>query len=175
MSCQYQPGTFAYIARPGDSFNTIANHFGIPVQVIFDVNRRLNPVYLHAGQVVCIPQSISTRYQEELDYPEAQNVYYSQEPGDPPLGPPSAPPPNFIPSEPGLYAIDPGAIAGCLFHFTYLWLSNGQSFWAFPVYVGRTSVSGWRYQRDRWVYFGIDVNEIRSFTCAPYPFPEFIR
>ncbi|SHJ81909.1 hypothetical protein SAMN05444401_3972 [Clostridium amylolyticum] len=85
-------------------------------------------------------------------------------------GPPKAPPPSFTPQlsdvpEASLLAVDPGAISPCVNRFSYIWLKNGQSFWAYLVYVGRTSASGWRYQGGRWIYFGIDLKEIKSFTC----------
>ncbi len=85
-------------------------------------------------------------------------------------GPPTAPPPNFTPQlsdvpEVSLMAVDPGAISPCVNRLSYIWLKNGQSFWAYLVYVGRTSASGWRYRGGRWVYFGIDLKEIQSFIC----------
>lgn len=82
-------------------------------------------------------------------------------------GAPTTPPPSFIPQQPQFqtFAIDPGAIRGCLFRFTYIWLVNGNSFWFFPIFVGRNSVAGFRWQRNRWVYFGIDLNRVASFQC----------
>ena len=85
-------------------------------------------------------------------------------------GPPKTPPPNFTPQlsdvpEASLMAVDSGAIAPCVYRFSYIWLKNGQSFWAYLVYVGKTSASGWRYRRGRWEYFGVDLKEIKSFTC----------
>jgi len=90
---------------------------------------------------------------------------------------PSGPPPSFIPSTAqaqslvapgagvGVFAVDPGAIAPCRFRFVYLWLRNGQQFWAFLVFVGRRSVSGWRWTGRRWVFFGVDLDEIQFFSC----------
>ena len=81
-------------------------------------------------------------------------------------GPPNSPPPSFTPTEQQIqtFAVDPGAIRGCLFRFTYIWL-NRDSFWFFPTFVGRNSVAGFRWNRNRWVYFGIDLNRIQSFQC----------
>jgi hypothetical protein len=31
--------------------------------------------------------------------------------------------------------------------------------------VGRNSIAGYRWRRNRWVYFGIDLNQIQSFQC----------
>lgn len=88
------------------------------------------------------------------------------------FGPPSGPPPTTIPPDQstgqyGIYAVDPGAIRGCLYRFTYVRLNNGRAFWYFPIFVGRTSVAGWRWRRNqyRWDYFGIDLTQIRSFSC----------
>lgn len=88
-------------------------------------------------------------------------------------GPPSGPPPSEIPLEQsqggqfGIFAVDPGGIRGCLYRFTYIRLNNGRSFWFYPTFVGRYSVAGYRWRRRqyRWVYFGIDLQEIRSFSC----------
>ena len=82
-------------------------------------------------------------------------------------GPPSGPPPSFTPQmqQVSTFAIDPGAIRGCLFRFTYVWLQNGNSFWFFPTFVGRTSVAGWRWRNWRWTYYGTDLRRIRSFQC----------
>jgi hypothetical protein len=85
-------------------------------------------------------------------------------------GPPKTSPPSFTPQlsdtpDVSLQAVDPGAITPCINRFSYIWLENGQSFWAYLVYVGRTSASGWRYIRGRWEYFGVDLKEIKSFSC----------
>lgn len=83
-------------------------------------------------------------------------------------GPPTSPPPSFVPQlnqGPSLKAVDPGAIAGCRYKYTYVWLNSGQSFWFYPTYVGRRSVSGYRWTGFNWVYFGIDTNRISSFQC----------
>lgn len=82
---------------------------------------------------------------------------------------PQGPPPNWTPEYPEIQAraIDPGAITGCMYRFTYVWLSRRQGFWFFPVFVGRRSVAGYRWnsRRRRWEYTGIDLNQINSFTC----------
>ncbi|WP_253944665.1 collagen-like protein [Paenibacillus sp. NEAU-GSW1] len=80
---------------------------------------------------------------------------------------PSSPPPSFIPQQPAVtpFAVDPGAIAGCLFRNTYVWLRNGNQFWFFPVFVGRTSVSGFQWNGRFWMYTGLSLQSIQSFTC----------
>lgn len=90
-------------------------------------------------------------------------------------GPPSSPPPSFTPQMqqqqfsgsggPSVFAVDSGAIRGCRFRFTYVWLENGNSFWFYPTFVGRTSVAGWRWRRNRWTYYGTDLRRISSFRC----------
>ena len=82
-------------------------------------------------------------------------------------GPPPGPPPTFVPTQQlQTFAVDPGGIRGCLFRYTYVWLTNRQQFWFYPVFVGRSSVAGWRWTGFRWVYFGIDLRRIQSFTCV---------
>lgn len=79
-------------------------------------------------------------------------------------GPPSTPPPSFVPQQVGAFAVDPGGIRGCLFKFTYVRLSN-QQFWFYPIFVGQTSIAGYRWTGFRWVYYGISLQQIQSFTC----------
>ncbi|GAA0300545.1 hypothetical protein GGQ92_001480 [Gracilibacillus halotolerans] len=98
----------------------------------------------------------------------------SQGAGPSQVGPPSTPPPSQIPAAfssqgaggPSVLAVDPGSIRGCLFRFTFIRLSRFQQFWFYPTFVGRTSVAGYRWTGFNWVYFGIDLNRIESFTCV---------
>lgn len=80
---------------------------------------------------------------------------------------PSEPPPSFVPTQAQAtpFAIDSGAISFCQFRFTYLWLRNGQNFWYYPIFIGRRSVAGFRWTGRSWVFFGVDTNQITSFTC----------
>jgi len=92
-------------------------------------------------------------------------------------GPPSGPPPSIKPMQatagvgglgiggPSIYKIDTGAIRPCRFRFVFIWLENGRSFWAWLTFVGRRSVAGWRWIGYRWVYFGVDLDDIQSFYC----------
>lgn len=90
-------------------------------------------------------------------------------------GPPSGPPPSAKPSKNqaqvqsyagmSTKAIESGAIRPCKYRYVYIWLTNGMSFWAWLTYVGKKSVSGWRWTGYRWVYFGIDLRRIDSFVC----------
>jgi hypothetical protein len=82
-------------------------------------------------------------------------------------GPPAGPPPSFVPmqSQVGVQMIDQGAIRPCTFRYVYIWLNSGESFWAWLVYVGRRSASGWRWTGFRWIYFGVDLRNIESFVC----------
>ena len=66
----------------------------------------------------------------------------------------------------GTFAVDPGSIRRCLFRFTYLWLRNRQQFWYYPVFVGRQSISGFRWNGFMWVFFGVSLRQIESFTCV---------
>ena len=104
-------------------------------------------------------------------------------PGGGPVGPPPGPgpggggpgglapaptsaPPSFVPQQQATaFAVDPGGIRRCLFNFTYIWLNNFNQFWFYPIFVGRTSVAGYRWTGFRWVYFGISLRQIQSFTC----------
>lgn len=83
-----------------------------------------------------------------------------------PVGAPTTPPPAFTPTKQQFqtYAVDPGAIQGCLYRFTYVWLYR-DSFWFFPVFVGRNSISGFRWTGYRWTYYGVDLDRVQSFQC----------
>ena len=96
-------------------------------------------------------------------------------PGNPPSRgnhhhPGSAPrfaPPAYTPHmSPALRAVDPGAIFGCLYSHTYIWLNNRQQFWFFPTFIGRRSVAGYRWMANRWVFMGFDLRMIDSFFCG---------
>ncbi|MBT2663758.1 transporter [Bacillus sp. ISL-45] len=82
-------------------------------------------------------------------------------------GPPSSPPPAYVPQEQATaFAVDPGGIRRCMYRFTYIWLVDGRSFWFYPIFLGRNSIAGWRWSRRRgWVYYGMDLRQIRSFQC----------
>lgn len=87
------------------------------------------------------------------------------------------PPPNFTPtkSSPGVKsfsqggpqakAVSPGSISFCLFKFTYIWERRGRNYWAFLLNVDRRSISGLRWFRNNWVFFGLDLRQIDSFVC----------
>lgn len=82
-------------------------------------------------------------------------------------GPPSSPP-NYVPAQTQqakTFAVDSGSIRGCLFRFTYVWMRGFQQFWFYPIFVDRNSVSKYRCNGFRWVYFGTSLRQIRSFTC----------
>lgn len=104
------------------------------------------------------------------------------QPGRPPFGQPggpqgsgapSGPPPSITPSKqsatfqsgPGVMAVEPQTIRRCVFRFVYIWPRRGRGFWAWLTFVGRRSVSGYRWNGRRWVYFGMDLRQIDSFTC----------
>ncbi|WP_096440136.1 hypothetical protein [Alteribacter populi] len=94
-----------------------------------------------------------------------------QGPGQgPPAGPPPGPPPSTLPQQQadvGVFAVDPGSLYGCLYRYTFIRLENGRRFWFYPVFIGRTSVAGWRWRprQFRWVYTGFDTRQIASFQC----------
>jgi spore coat assembly protein SafA len=51
-------GTFAYIARPGDTMFSIARQFGVPLQELINANPQIpDPSRLVPGQTVCVPIS----------------------------------------------------------------------------------------------------------------------
>ena len=103
--------------------------------------------------------------------------YHNNNPNQP--GMPKSPPPNYIPNKndggtqnfsqseytPSTKAVSQNSIRFCLYKYTYIWERNGRSYWAFLLNVDRVSVSGFRWLGRRWVYFGVDLRRIDSFTC----------
>lgn len=167
-------GTFPYIIKAGDTFYNLANRYRVLVDDIIQANPGVNPNMLRIGQIVCIPSVSQTESAvNEYSYAQATPEYFiapavqwsEVNQYSPEQGPPRSAPPNYTPSEPSLRAVDPGAIRFCQYKFTYIVPKKGQPFWSFLVFVGRDSVAGWKYQRGRWVYFGLDLKEIKSFTC----------
>ena len=88
-------------------------------------------------------------------------------PGPQSLQAPTAPPPSFIPqqADASTFAVNPGAISLCLFRNTFIWLSNGEGFWYYPIFIGSRSVAGFRWNGRFWTVFSIDTRQIMSFTC----------
>jgi hypothetical protein len=86
-------------------------------------------------------------------------------------GPPSGPPPSIAPIKKSAYGgpsaqfVEPATIRRCRYRFIYIWPSYGRPFWAWLTFVGRRSVSGYRWNGRRWVYFGMDLRQIDSFEC----------
>ncbi|XMB87169.1 transporter [Mycoplasmatota bacterium WC44] len=99
--------------------------------------------------------------------PPPYQQYPSHQHGGPSSGgAPTSPPPSIVPQQgPELKAVDPGSIRGCLFRYTYVWPRFGFPYWFYPTYVGRKSVSGYRWNGYRWLYFGTDLRGINSFSC----------
>jgi hypothetical protein len=118
------------------------------------------PVPSHGGQMPHFPPS---------------GPQFPSFPGQPGGGPPgqhggapTSPPPTVTPQkqQAGLMAVDPGSIRGCLYRYTYIWLRGWESFWFYPTHVGRRSVSGYRWTGFNWMYYGVSLRRIESFTCV---------
>lgn len=97
-----------------------------------------------------------------------------------PPGMPKSPPPNYVPNknDSGVQNMNPGGVGGaktfavsansirfCLYKYTYIWEVSGSSYWAFLLNINNRTVSGFRWFRRTWVYFGLDLRRINSFIC----------
>lgn len=134
-------------------------------------------------------EGFDSTYDDSFQYIEEPMYYSYRNTPDPfeyqydarqfsPSAPPG-PPPTSIPAQPQQIQsfggpggpggpqpfVDPGAIRPCLFRFVYIWPRRGQGFWAWLTFIGRRSASGFRWNGRRWIYFGIDLRDIRSFQC----------
>ncbi len=87
-------------------------------------------------------------------------------PGNP-SGSPRTAPPNYTPSRAvAPFRVDPSSIRNCRGSFTYVWLSNGEEFWMYPIQISRNTVSGFRWSRFfGWTFFGVSLNRIDAFMC----------
>jgi hypothetical protein len=63
------------------------------------------------------------------------------------------------------YAVSPNSIRPWLYKYAYIWLRDGNSFWAWLTNVDRKSAAGWRWTGRRWVYWGTDLRRIDNFVC----------
>ncbi len=88
--------------------------------------------------------------------------------GGPGPNAPRTAPPNYTPSRQiAPFRVDPSSIRNCKGRFTYVWLSNGDQFWMFPVQVSRNTVTGFRWNRFfGWSIFGVSLNRIDAFMCS---------
>lgn len=103
-------------------------------------------------------------------------------PGQPPMQPgqgpqanmPPGPPPAYTPQSqfgsgmqqgPNFNPTHTGSIRICRYRYTYIWQRNGMSYWAYITYVDRNSIAGFRWMRRRWVYFTLNIRQIRNFVC----------
>lgn len=80
---------------------------------------------------------------------------------------PNSPPPSEIPinQKVGIFAVEPNAFKRCLYHDTYIQLVNGNSFWFHPTYIDYIFTSGYRWNGNAWIPWGIELNRIVSFQC----------
>lgn len=88
-----------------------------------------------------------------------------------PQGRPPSTPPGFIPNQTQAHhfgvapLVDAGAIRFCRFRLSYIWPRRDRGFWAWITFVGPRSIAGFRWERNRWIYFGMDLRNIDSFQC----------
>ncbi|MDR3595732.1 hypothetical protein [Clostridium sp.] len=96
-----------------------------------------------------------------------------------PPGMPKSPPPNYTPQKNATgvqtlnaasggaetKAVSSNSIRFCLYKYTYIWETNGRSYWTFLLNVDKRTASGFRWYRNTWVYWGVDLRRIDSFIC----------
>lgn len=89
----------------------------------------------------------------------SERISQNQETPAPMLAPPSFSPP--LPA----WQSGPEGIRRCMNRNTYIWLTNGNSFWFVPTFVGMQSIIGFRWRGFGWVYHKINARNIRSYQC----------
>lgn len=129
---------------------------------------RDNPLYsLSSDQVYYCPYSMS-RSECPFAHKRRQRV---EEYPIPQQQPPKNPPPNYTPkltdvASPNILAVSFDAISPCIYKYTYLWLKNGDAFWSYLVIINHTLVGGWQYKSGQWVYFTVNLPDIKNFICS---------
>ena len=79
---------------------------------------------------------------------------------------PLAPPPSQAPPHrTATFRVDANSIRHCIRRLTYIWQDNGMEYWMLPLNVSMTTVSGFRWNGRRWVFAGVSLRRIDSFTC----------
>lgn len=77
---------------------------------------------------------------------------------------PVGPPPDFTPKKtPDLYKTELSAISGAKGKFTYIWLKDGRSFWVYIINAGRNSITGYKWNKFGWIFYGISLKNLESF------------
>ena len=77
---------------------------------------------------------------------------------------PPGPPPAHTPSKKNA-STTKSSLKPCLFKYTHIWPKRGNPFWAWITYVERNTISGYRWYRNRWAYFGMNIKQIDNFIC----------
>ncbi|MPQ43873.1 hypothetical protein [Clostridium tarantellae] len=84
---------------------------------------------------------------------------------------PLGPPPSYLPSKNDKnVSITKGNLNSkpfslCINKFTYIWQTNGRSYWTYLILANNKSICGFRWTAFRWIYFGLDLNRINAFVC----------
>jgi hypothetical protein len=135
-----------------------------------DITSFYDPNYTYELETEDLP--LTCPYRQVVPFPPFPQGPQGPQGFQGPQGGPSSAPPNFTPSQnqsqqfgPTPLAVDPGAIRPCTYRFVYIWPRRGRGFWAWLVFVGPRSVSGFRWTGNSWRYFGMDLRTIRSFQC----------
>lgn len=94
----------------------------------------------------------------------------------PPPGPPPGstgqqgpvfPPPPFEPPI-SAFAVDPRAISRCLHRNTFVWLTNGNRFWFYPIFVGGFSVTGYWWTGRFWMPWYLALEKLAHFHAFKF-------
>ncbi|MCL2564976.1 MAG: hypothetical protein FWE24_04095 [Defluviitaleaceae bacterium] len=73
-------------------------------------------------------------------------------------------PPVSAPGRGGRLNPERAALQRCVGHTIHVWLKSGREFWFYPVYIGRTTVAGYAWKRNGWVYTGFSIHSIEFFV-----------
>ena len=85
-------------------------------------------------------------------------------------------PPSFIPNiykakavgntkTPGTNSLEQSTIDHCMKKYMYLWLTSGRSFWSVPISVKNNSIYVWSFNKGKWSYSVIPLDNIYCFMC----------
>lgn len=66
---------------------------------------------------------------------------------------------------PGTNVLTQSIIEHCMKKYTYIWLNNKEEFWSVPVLDKNSHIYVWIWDKVKWTYYVMHLNEIDCFIC----------
>lgn len=95
---------------------------------------------------------------------KSPELFGSQYGGTSPFRPPFSPNPPFGPPQ-GAPWQNTQRFRRCMNRMSFVTLNNRSSFWFYPTDIRRGRLAGFRFRRNRWEPYSIDVSRILRINC----------